>query len=201
MEVAYSDNNFPSAQYAPFSQQNLRRQSVGLGVAGSVHSGNYSDVNFSSERARQIAIRDNYMGLQQWLIRRYLKKISRIFMNEAFLTGQINYPIAQESQYMYHVWSGRRWAYVNPEQDVNANAMKWSLGIKSISEMIQEGDGELETEEVFAQIAADRKLAAKYGFEIKADIKQPSAPPEKTPDPEDDTEDEPKDDKAEKKNA
>jgi lambda family phage portal protein len=189
MEVAYSDNNFPSAQYEMYVQQNLRRQSVGLDVAGSVHSGNYKDVNFSSERARQIAVRDSYVVTQQWFIRKYLKRIGRIFMKEAYISGAITYPMAQEELYGYHVWSGRRWAYVNPQQEMAANAMKWSMGLKSISEMIMEGDGELEPQEVFAMIQADNKMAEKYGFQINGASKEANTI---TP-PEDDPEDEPKD--------
>ena len=59
-DIAYPDTDFPAGIYPDFVMRNLQKQSAGLGVAGSVHSGNYSDVNFSSERARQIAVRDNF---------------------------------------------------------------------------------------------------------------------------------------------
>lgn len=190
LEAQFPDNDFPAAQYPDFVQQNLRRQSVGLGVAGSVHSGNYSDVNFSSERARQIAIRDNYMLVQEWLIRRFHKPIGKIFMNEALLTGEINYPLKEYGRYTKILWSGRRWAYVNPQQEWAANQMAWDMKAKSVSQMISESDSPYEPEEVFAQCAEDIKLAEKYGFEIVTNVRttitdqtdnpDQSQPPKKT---------------------
>lgn len=176
--ATYSDNDFPSAQYEMYVNQNLRKQSVGLGVAGSVHSGNYRDVNFSSERARQIAIRDNYMLIQEWLIRRLFKPIGKTFLREAYITGQITYPLSEFDRYAKILWSGRRWAYVNPEQEMNANQMAWQLKTKSVSQIIYESDSPYEPEEVFQMIEDDIAMAKKHGFEISTDIKQPSVPNE-----------------------
>jgi lambda family phage portal protein len=177
-KATFADNDFPSAQYPDFVAQNLRRQSVGLGVAGSVHSGNYGDVNFSSERARQIAIRDNYTLIQEWLIRRAMKPIGRIFLQEAYMTGQITYPLAEFERYANILWVGRRWAYVNPEQEWQANQMAWNMGAKSVSQMIIESDSPYEPEEVFQQIADDREMAKNLGFEIVTDIQPPAVPQE-----------------------
>lgn len=193
VSAEFPDNNFPSAQYDMYVNQNLRKQSVGLGVAGSVHSGNYRDVNFSSERARQIAIRDNFMLVQEWLVRRLYKKIGYLFLKEAWLTGQIDYPVAEFERYSRIVWTGRRWAYVNPDQEMSANEKRFKLRTKSISQMIEESDGNLEPEEVFAQIAEDEKTLAKLGLKVITD----ETVPEPEPDPDDKDPDE-KDDKKEK---
>lgn len=181
VSAVFPDNDFPSAQYPDFINQNLRKQSAGLGVASSVHSSNYSDVNFSSERARQIAVRDNYMLTQEWLIRRLFKPISKIFLKEAYLTGQIDFPIAEFNRYAKIVWAGRRWAYVNPEQEMNANQMAWGMKTKSISQIIIESDSPYEPEEVFQQCEEDIKLAKKYNIDITTDVKQPTAPAEQQP--------------------
>lgn len=172
VSAIFADNNFPSAQYESYTNSKLRRQSVGLGVAGSVHSGNYSDVNFSSERARQIAVRDNFMLAQEWFIGAFLEPIGKIFIKEAWLTGAINFPLSELDQYSKIIWKGRRWAYVNPEQEMRTNQMKWDMGVKSISEIIEESDGNLEPEEVFQQIAEDKKMAKKYGISITTNSKQ-----------------------------
>lgn len=181
-KASYADNDFPSAQLQMFRDQNLRKQSVGLGTAGSVHSGNYSDVNFSSERARQIAVRDNYMLTQEWMIRRFYRVIGRIFLKEAYLTGEITYPLAQFDRYAKIIWAGRRWAYVNPEQEWNANQIAWNMNAKSISQMIIEGDSPFEPEEVFQQCADDVKALSALGLQVVTDIKQPTVPVEESPD-------------------
>jgi len=181
MKASFLPGDYPGAQYDMFVMQNLRRQSAGLGVAGSVHSGNYSDVNFSSERARQIAIRDNYMLIQEWLIRRALKPIWKNWLKEAQLTDQIEIPMKDQHSYEKVLWTGRRWAYVNPEQEWNANQMAWGMKAKSVTQIISESDSPYEPEEVFQQIADDMALAKKHGFEITTDIKQPTVPVETPP--------------------
>lgn len=181
-KASFADNDFPSAQYDMFTTANLRRQSVGLGVAGSVHSGNYSDVNFSSERARQIAIRDNYMLVQEWMIRRFFHKVGQIFLTEAALTGQISIPMQQQELYSQITWSGRRWAYVNPEQEEQANEKKWNMRTKSLTQIITESDGNLEPEEVFAQIADDIEMLKKYKLTVVTDNQPaPTTPAEPAP--------------------
>lgn len=180
-DIASPDTNFPAGVYPDFVMRNLQKQAAALGVAGSVHSGNYSDVNFSSERARQIAVRDNYMLIQEWFTRRFLNRVARIFMQEAQLTGALNIPLRDAERLTKVVWAGKRWAYVNPEQEVNANAMKFKMLQKSISQMINESDDQYEPEEVFAMIAQDMALAKEHGLQIVTDVKQPSAPPADAP--------------------
>lgn len=180
-DIASPDTNFPAGVYPDFVMRNLQKQSASLGVAGSVHSGNYSDVNFSSERARQIAVRDNYMLIQEWFTRRFLNRVSRIFMKEAQLTGALEIPLRDAQQLTKVVWAGKRWAYVNPEQEVNANAMRFQMRTKSVSQMIAESDDPYEPEEVFAMIEDDMRMAKEHGFEIVTDVKQPAPPPAEAP--------------------
>lgn len=176
-DIAFPDTDFPAGIYPDFVMRNLQKQSAGLGVAGSVHSGNYSDVNFSSERARQIAVRDNYMLTQEWFTRRFLSKVAKIFMAEAQLTGALDIRLSEAAELTKVVWAGKRWAYVNPEQEVNANAMRFQMRTKSVSQMINESDDPYEPEEVFAMIQDDMDMAKQHGFEIVTDVKQPTPPP------------------------
>lgn len=176
-DIAYSDTNFPAGIYPDFVQRNLQKQSTGLGVAASIHSGNYSDVNFSSERARQTAVRDNHMLTQEWFIRRFLRPVTRAWFKEAMLTGAIDVSMREMEQFAKIVWHGRRWPYVNPEQEMNANAMKWDMKISSVSQMILESDTPYEPEEVFAMCAEDIKLAKQYELEIVTKA-QPVTPPD-----------------------
>jgi lambda family phage portal protein len=199
LKATYPKDEYPSAQFGPFTDKNLQRQSAGLGVAGSVHSGNYSDVNYSSERARQGAVRDNFMMMQQHFIESFLTPVAEIFLSEAWLKGVISYPAAEMSRYTNHVWAGRRWPYVNPEQEMAANKIKYELRTKSISEMITEGDGDYEPEEVFQMIADDMAMLKKLGIPLV--MQAPAAPaapakPAEDPsgDPEEDAPKEPADD-------
>ena len=98
-------------------------------------------------------------------------------MAEAQLTGALDIRISEAAELTKVVWAGKRWAYVNPEQEVNANAMRFQMRTKSVSQMINESDDPYEPEEVFAMIQDDMDMAKQHGFEIVTDVKQPTPPP------------------------
>ena len=67
-------------------------------------------------------------------------------------------------------WKPRRWSWVDPMKDLQANIAAVEAGLKSRRTIIAEGGGDVE--DVFDQIALDNTLADEKGLKFGEDLKQ-----------------------------
>jgi capsid protein len=92
-----------------------------------------SGVNFSSARIRRIDFKKDVEQMQ-WLllVPQMCERIWREFMDAAVLGGSL-------SRADYSVdWSTPKWEYVNPAQDVSADAAEIASGLSSFSEKLRQ---------------------------------------------------------------
>jgi lambda family phage portal protein len=135
-----------------------------LGVSYASLSGDLSQVNFSSIRAGVLPEQDFWMDVQEWLKDRFYSVVYRDWVEQAVLHKTIRIgatPLKLEriDQYEQAKYNGRRWKYVDPIKEVNAERLQHKGMLKSISQTIRErGD---EPEEVFKEIAEDIERVAK----------------------------------------
>jgi len=71
-------------------------------------------------------------------------------------------------------WKPRRWAWVDPLKDLQANIQAVESGLKSRRTIIAEGGGDVE--DVFDQIALDNTLADEKGLKFGQNLKQGEEP-------------------------
>jgi capsid protein len=96
----------------------------------------------------------------------------------AFLSGQINLPLAKFDKFNVPEWKPRRWPWVDPEKDINADIKAVEKGFKSRREIISDAGGDVE--DVFNAIASDEALAEKLGLEFPIG-QNPQVPMETAP--------------------
>lgn len=140
----------PKAQpgYVDYVKYNLHLIAAGAGWTYEMMTGDVSEVNFSSARVRLLDYRREVEQLQ-WLVLvpGLCEPIWRAFIDAAVLAGAI--PRAD-----YSVdWSTPKWDYVNPMQDVQADAMEVASGFASISEKLRRRG--YSPDLVFAEIKSD----------------------------------------------
>jgi capsid protein len=79
----------------------------------------------------------------------------------------LNLPAAKYDKFSTIEWKPRRWPWVDPLKDVQANVVSVENGFKSRRAIISEAGGDIE--DTFEEIAADNQLAESKGVELDAD--------------------------------
>lgn len=159
---------YPEAEFDNFSKAMLRGIASALGTSYMSLTGDVSDANYSSLRAGETPVQENWMQIQSFLIRHIKEPEYKEWVYRALLSRQVPLPIGKLAKFQQAIFTGRRWSYINPLDDAKANQMAWELRTKSISQIIREGPGAQTPEEVFKEIAKDDELLEKLGIPVVA---------------------------------
>jgi lambda family phage portal protein len=145
---------FPEQSTETFIRSCLRSVSAGLGVSYNNLASDLTSVNFSSIRQGALDEREVWKGLQQWLISSWCDFIYPAWLEMALLTEKIRVPTragttgalpyTKIDKYRRVVFTGRRWSWIDPKAEVEANAMAIGQKLKSRSEVIREMGGDPE---------------------------------------------------------
>lgn len=175
--------DYPHAMYDSFIKTVLRGVASGLGVAYNTLANDLEGVNFSSIRSGVIEERDNWMALQNWMIESFLDDLFSTWLGFALLSGAIPagpsgtpLPVTKFDKFNKAVWRGRRWAWVDPEKDANANITLINNGLRSREDVIDEQGGDID--ETWAQLSEENKKMAQLGIKIVSETApKPQDPP------------------------
>lgn len=162
--------DYPHAMYADFTKACLRGISAAWNVSYHGLSGDLTDVNFSSIRSGTLEERDQWIGLQQWFIDAFVRPVYLDWLPSALAFGQVALangaplPLAKLAKFSAHTWQARRWQWVDPLKDMNANILAIENGLKSPQSIAAELGTEFE--DVLQQIAAANEMAQKLGITL-----------------------------------
>jgi lambda family phage portal protein len=129
--------NYPQAMFEPFIKANLRAACSGLLAAYHSIGNNLEGVSFSSIRSGTLEDRDHWMILQSWFAESVLDRIFDEWLGSALAFGQITgpagnaLPLAKIEKFRPHKWQGRRWEWVDPRADIDADLSAIEAGLKS----------------------------------------------------------------------
>lgn len=180
MDFVPWDPKYPDAMHEMFMRSQLRGISSGLGVAASSLSNDLSDVNYSSIRAGLLEERAHWKLVQQWFIETFMEPIFAAWLESAMLSGALNLPMSKFDKFNQPQFIGRRWPWVDPQKDIDAQVRQREQLQTSLSRILAE-DG-VETEELFKEIQSDNELMVKYGLQYAAaSSKLPGTQPEPNP--------------------
>jgi len=168
----------PTNAYPFFVKAVLRGVASGLGVSYNTLANDLENVNYSSIRAGLQDEREEYKGIQTWFIERVCQAIFPEWLEMSLLSGAVNLPFTKFDKFNAHDWKARRWGYVNPLQDAEAQILLIEKGLKSRRQIIAENGGDIE--DVFQEQAEDEKLEAAYGLEF-TDAAAEGTPPAAAP--------------------
>jgi lambda family phage portal protein len=163
--------------YENYIRTQLYAIAAGTGVTYEMLTGDLSQVNFSSARVGMLEFRRS-AEQRQWhvIVPRLLTPIWRAFVDAAVLAGKI-----PRADYAVE-WTTPKWDYINPVQDVEADAAEIAAGLSSISEKLRQRG--YNPDAVFAELGRDyEKLKASGALEYlgflknKAAAQATSAPP------------------------
>lgn len=162
------DPDYPHAMYDVFTKACLRGIASALDVPYNELGNDLEGVNFSSIRSGTLDARDGYMVIQEWMAENFLEDVYTQFVRFGLLRGAITtqygkpLPLSKIDKFSEHAWRGRRWDWVDPRADTDANVESINNRLRSRTR-VMEDEGE-DIEEVWAELAAEEKLAEKLGI-------------------------------------
>lgn len=134
--------------YTDYIVQQHHIIAAGIGVPYESMTGDMTKVNFSSARIRRIDFKRDVEQVQ-WLllVPQLCKRVRAAFMEAALLAGKLQRPEPAVD------WSTPKWEYVNPAQDVKADADEIAAGLSSFSEKLRQRG--YKPELVFSELKTD----------------------------------------------
>jgi lambda family phage portal protein len=172
-EIKDIPRKYPEASYAAFAKACLRGIASGLNVAYNSLANDLEGVNYSSIRQGVLDERDAWRLLQSWMIEGTCETVATDWIEASLLSGAVPLSSAKRDKFSMFGWQARRWAWVDPKNDVESDLLQAHAGLKSRTRIAADQGDDLE--DVFAEIQSEKTLAAKYGVELK-DLKAGAAP-------------------------
>jgi lambda family phage portal protein len=178
------DPKHPNGNYGEYRKGVLRQIASGLGIAYGSLANDRSDSSFSAERTALADEREFYKMIQEWFIHQFEIPIFNAWLQSALLKQKIALgngsplPAAKFDKFNKPYFQGRRWGYINPQQEINADILAVNNGFKSRRQIVAENGGYIE--DVFSEQAQDNDLAEQYDLDFNKPA--PKAPDSPMPD-------------------
>lgn len=156
--------NYPHQMFGEFVKMCLRGVSAGFGVSYNSLANDLEGVNYSSIRAGVLEERETWKGIQGWMIETFLAPVYSEWLPQAIVAGQIKLPFSKLAKFDSAIWQGRRWDWVDPLKDTDANVTSAQNGLKSYSQIIREQGRD--PEEVWRELEKDRSRLLTLGLNL-----------------------------------
>ena len=178
------DPQHPNSGYDAFVKASLRGIASGLGVNYNTLANDLQGVNYTSLRHGMLTERDVWMAIQDWFVDAFVTRIYNDWLRNALLFGQIKpatgrpFGIDREDDFRRVSWQPRRWPWVDPLKETQANAAAHNLRTRSLSDIIRESGRD--ADEVWLEIQRDNERLAELGIASPTVVDTPAPAP--TPD-------------------
>ncbi len=179
--------DYPHANFESFLKACLRGLAAGMDVAAHNLTGDMTEVNYSSARIAELNEREMWMVLQDWLITSFVQPLYEEWLAINLLTGKITFEMSgkalpadrYEKFRSASRFQGRRWAWVDPAKEADANAKLLETGLTSRTRLAAE-QGE-EFDDILDELAQEKVVMEAAGLSKPA--VQQTAPPEPEDEP------------------
>lgn len=166
------DSKYPETNFAPFIKTTLQRIASGWGIAYHSLANDLENVNFSSIRSGTLEERDRWAADQEWFISAFMEPVFRGWLQMALLSGGIvmpngsALPAGKADKFGRHEWQARRWDWVDPKSDTEANILKVKAGLMSPQDLAASMGYDFET--TLQQIQQAQEMATEFGVRLTA---------------------------------
>lgn len=169
------DPKFPVEAATAFKKDNLRAAAAGSGTPYHMIGNDLESVNFSSGRLGVQQFQDVCKKLQKHFIINYRRPHFNAWLKYAILSGQIDLPISRLEELQKAArFFGRRWPYVDPLHDAQADILRVNAGFTSRSRVIAESDRGGDVEEIDSEIASDKKVDELHDLDFSNEATKPA---------------------------
>jgi capsid protein len=173
------ESRYPDQVVGPFVKHHLQRIASGWGIAYHSLANDLEGVNFSSIRSGTLEERDRWAADQEWFIATFMEPVFQAWLQWSLMKGLIfmpngsALPAAKADKFRVHQWQARRWDWVDPKADTEANILKVKAGLMSPQDLSAAMGYDFD--DTLAAIKAAQDLAAEYGVRLTAYDATPGA--------------------------
>jgi lambda family phage portal protein len=166
------DSKYPEQNFGPFVKTTLQRIASGWGVAYHSLANDLEGVSFSSIRSGTLEERDRWMADQAWFVNVFLERVFAAWLEWCLMQGTIlmpngsALPMSKLDKFAKHEWQPRRWDWVDPKADTEANILKVRAGLMSPQDLAAAMGYDFE--DTLKAIAQAQALAKEYGVPLPA---------------------------------
>jgi len=163
------DPQHPNTAFPDFVKTQLRAFASGVGVSYNKVGNDLQGVNYTSLREGNLTERETWKSWQQWMIDQWKVPHYEDWLEHALLASKIRIgPVALDpnriDKYRPAVFIGRRWAWVDPMKEAQANSVLYGLRLKSLSSIMREQGDDPET--MWQECAADNEKLEELGLTV-----------------------------------
>lgn len=127
---------FPDAATQQFIRAMLLGAASGLLTQYHTLSGDLTGVSFSSIRQGNLDERDQWRVLQWFVVNGFTDQVIRRWLPNALFHGAVDLPISQLDRFNAWRYLPRNWDWINPKQEVDANAKAAATGQANLSDIL-----------------------------------------------------------------
>lgn len=172
------DPAWPPNNFAEFEKELKRGIASGWGVNYTTLANDLEGVNYSSIRQGELADRDFWRCLQQFLVRHLADVVYGEWLLMALSAGSVQgaggpLPLARLDKFRARSWRPRGWQWVDPAKEISAARDSFLLRQKSLTDLAAEQG--LDFAETARQIKEDIALAERLGLSLPGNDAAPGA--------------------------
>lgn len=156
------DPDYPSGGFSAFVTRCLHDIAAGLGVSYHSLTGDLSQVSYSSARIGSLEERDHWRALQDWFCGAFLDPVFRAWLPRAMAAGTVALPADQAGRFVAPRWYPRRWGWVDPLKDMQAQTLALEARLASRRRILAEQG--VDFEELVEELRAERDTLAAAGL-------------------------------------
>lgn len=146
----------PVEAYPAFTNQNIRRCAVGLGLSHFALSENYEGISYASGRMSLLENRREFKKLQQHFKDNLVVPDFEARLRAAMISGELEVPASRYDEVCEAAdFIATRWEWVDPLKDGQANILNIEAGLDSRQRVISESERGGDTEQVDSEQAED----------------------------------------------
>lgn len=165
------DPQHPNAAFGDFVKNALRAMAGGLNISYHKFANDPADVNYSTARIFELDERDAWMLLQDWMIEAFNDRVYRDWLETSVMVGAIGglqrpLPVERIDDFMQVSWQPRRWPWVDPAKEMDANERAIKLRLTSVSKIMR--DQGVDPDEMWQELAADMERLQELNIPISA---------------------------------
>lgn len=166
--------NRPNAAIDPFMRHMLRAVAAGIGCSYSALTKDYSQANYSSERAAQLEDRALWRILQGWFIRAFRQRIHRDWLDAAVMGGAVAIPdyFTNRRKYVSVRFKPPGWSWIDPTKEVAAYKEAVRCGFMTVGDVIAQTASGQDPEDIFKARRRELDLMAELELSFDTDPEQ-----------------------------
>jgi lambda family phage portal protein len=165
VEFQQFDPQHPTSAFSDFEKSILRGIASGLGVSYHSLANDLTQTSYSSIRQGALEDRDFFRYVQQYMVNHFLIPVFRQWLSQAMTVGVVNLPISKFDKFAEAaMFRPRGFQWVDPQKEITAHVVALNNGLISMQDVANNYGRDIE--ELFAQIARDKKAAEQYGLQL-----------------------------------